>query len=153
MHGQSFIHTFQKPLCHLTQAIHMHILYHYRIHMDYQENPQLFCCFSFNPVNHLMRHLDIYITRNLGMNGSHAAAGSIVVNNQVMASHNSFILINEVRDLLINLRINRLSNQWFQSILRNIKTGNYNQHRNHHSYQSVNIHMPDSEYRHGQNGR
>ena len=38
----------------------------------------------FNVINHVMELKDIFIPRNFQMQGDHAAAGTVVMNNQIM---------------------------------------------------------------------
>ena len=95
----------------------------HRIHMDHQENSQLFRTVPLDLVDNFMTVFNRLIIRYLRMNGSHTAAWSIIVDDQIMRPDDSIILFHKFRNLMVNRRIDRLSDQWCQSIFCNIHSG------------------------------
>ena len=77
--------------------------------MDHQENPQLFRTVPLDLIDNFMTVFNRLIIRYLRMNGSHTAAWAIIVDDQIMSPDDSIILFHKFRNLMVNRRINRLS--------------------------------------------
>lgn len=120
------------------------------IHMDDQENVQLLADFPLGFVDDLMGSADIRILRHLRVNGSDAPAGSVVVYDEVMGSHDAVVAFHHFCDGRAGFRISRSSDQRGKRISGDADTRPYDDGSHDKADETVHIQMEEVEDQDGQ---
>lgn len=115
------------------------------IHMDDQENVQLLADFPLGFVDDLMGSADIRILRHLRVNGSDAPAGSVVVYDEVMGSHDAVVAFHHFCDGRAGFRISRSSDQRGKRISGDADTRPYDDGSHDKADETVHIQMEEVE--------
>ena len=107
--------------------------------MDDKEDSQFFSRIPLDPVNDLMGLFDIHIVRNLCMDGCHAPARSVIMYDQIMRPLDPVVALDELLDLPVYLRIDRLSDQRLQRIPCDADACPHDDESHSRSHDSVDI--------------
>ena len=87
-----------------------------RVHVDHQVDAELCLAVVLDPVDKVMGAFDVAAAVDLGVNGGHVLIRAVVVDDQVMASEDAWITLDEVDDGVEKLRIDGVADQRCQGL-------------------------------------
>ena len=87
-----------------------------RVHVDHQVDAELCLAVVLDPVDEVMGAFDVAAAVDLGVNGGHVLIRAVVVDDQVMASEDARIALDEVDDGVEKLRIDGVADQRCQGL-------------------------------------
>ena len=82
-----------------------------RVHVDHQVDTELCFAVVLDPVDEVMGTFDVAAAVDLGVNGGHVLVRAVVVDDQIMASEDTRIALDEVDDGVEKLRIDGVADQ------------------------------------------
>ena len=87
-----------------------------RVHVDHQVDAELCLAVVLDPVDEVMGTFDVAATVDLGMDSGHVLVRAVVMDDQVMASEDARIALDEVDDGVKELRIDGVTDQRCQGL-------------------------------------
>ena len=137
--------------------IRLRVAGHNGIHVDADGDVQLRADFPLRLVDHLVQLQDVAVGGHLRMNGGHAAAGAVVVEDQVVGAQDLVVLHQHVDDSPAQLLVRLAAHEAVDGVLAHIEARFQHQRRHDHAHHAVHRegreHADNHAQRHGGGGQ